>query len=162
MKNNIFEHYLYRYQCFKENIASLLDYVTDKQVIISTDDDARANLELIIEENCEYINELYSNDLALNYYSVFDDFYRVIEKHNPYHIKSSFFSLDSIKSKVKMTYFPLLPLDKVVEEIVRLAKRNKIVLSINNAQKSYWKMLSVMKLKLEEYVGLLMLNFLKV
>ena len=34
-----------------------------------------------------------------------------------------------------MTYFPLLPLDKVVEEIVRLAKRNKIVLSINNAQK---------------------------
>ncbi|MDI9540721.1 MAG: transcription-repair coupling factor [Bacillota bacterium] len=153
LKNNIFEHYLYRYQCFKENIASLLDYVTDKQVIISTDDDARANLELIIEENCEYINELYSNDLALNYYSVFDDFYRVIEKHNPYHIKSSFFSLDSIKSKVKMTYFPLLPLDKVVEEIVRLAKRNKIVLSINNAQKELLEnAFSDEKLKLEEYV----------
>lgn len=135
LKNNIFEHYLYRYQCFKEKTASLLDYVEKKQLIISTDDDIRANLELIIEENYEYINELYSNDLGLNYYSVFDDFDRVVERHNPYHIKSSFSNIDSIKSKVKMTYFPLLPLDKVVEEIVRLSKRNKLVLSINNTQK---------------------------
>ncbi|NLZ75052.1 MAG: transcription-repair coupling factor [Erysipelotrichia bacterium] len=153
LKNNIFEHYLYRYQCFKENIASLLDYVKNKQVIISTDADVRANLDLVLNENYEYINELYNNDLGLNYYSVFDDFDRVIEKHKPYHIKSSFASLDSIKSKVKMTYFPLLPLDKVVEEIVRLAKRNKIILSINKTQREILESaFNHEKLKLDDYV----------
>ncbi len=153
LKNNIFEHYLYRYQCFKEKTTSLLDYVTKKQVIISTDDEIRANLELIIEENYEYINELYNNDSGLNYYSVFADFDRVVEKHNPYHIKSSFSSIDSIKSKVKMTYFPLLPLDKVVEEIVRLAKRNIIILSINKAQKELLESAFTQeKLNLDDYV----------
>lgn len=135
LKKNIFEHYLYRYQCFKENTASLLDYVKHKQVIISTYDDIRANLDLILDENYEYIGELYNNNAGLNYYSIFDDFDRVVEKHKPYYIKSSFASLDGIKSKVKMTYFPLLPLDKVVEEIVRLSKRNKIILSINKTQR---------------------------
>ncbi len=153
LENNIFEHYLYRYQCFKENTASILDYVKDKQVIISTEDDVKANLELILEENYEYISELYQNDLALNYYSVFADFDRVVEKHHPYRIKSSFSALDSIKSKVKMTYFPLLPLDKVAEEIVRLAKNNKLVLSINKTQKELLETVFVQeKLKIEDYV----------
>ncbi|HPW52898.1 MAG TPA: transcription-repair coupling factor, partial [Erysipelotrichaceae bacterium] len=153
LKNNIFEHYLYRYQCFKEKTASLLDYVAKKQVIISTADDISANLDLIIEENNEYIGELFSSDLGLNYYSVFDDFDRVVEKHHPYHIRSTFSSFDSVKSKVKMTYFPLLPLDKVVEEIVRMSKRNKIILSINNTQKELLdSAFSQEKLKLSDYV----------
>ncbi len=134
LENHICEHYLYRYMCFFDDVVSLLDYCDNPSLILSTIEEIDTNLELIANENNEYIRELFINDNGLNYYSLFNDFNRVAEHYHPYKIYSINNYKNTIKSAVKLNYFPLLPIDKCVEEMIRLSKNSKIVISLEKIQ----------------------------
>ncbi len=135
LKNKLFEHYLYRYQCFFEDRCCFLDYLDDFKLVISTDEDVSSNLSLTNEDNTNYIRELYENNEGLNYYSLFNDFDHTILKYHPYHIHEFVTGSDSFKTEIKLNYFPLLPLDKAIEQIVELSKHNKIIISLSNNQR---------------------------
>ena len=134
IENHVNEHYLYRYQCFMNDRVSILDYVDNPFVILSKVEDIDANLDMISSENNNYIKELFEDCDGLNYYSLFDDFGRVTDKFETYKIMSLGIFKDTIRSDIRMVYFPLLPIDKTVDELVRLSQRNHITVSLNKLQ----------------------------
>lgn len=135
LKNHLFEHYLYRYQCFFEQRCSFLDYFTEFKLVISTDEDVEANLSLVFDDNNSFIRELVENNEGLNYYSLFMDFNDVISKYHPYHIKTFASGKESFKTEINLTFFPLLPLDKAVDQIVEAAKQSEVIISLTNNQR---------------------------
>ena len=152
LENHINERYLYRYQAFFSNICGLLDYVDDPDVIVSPVEAVDNNLELNLKENRDYISELFMDNRGLNYYSIFADYDRTVSRYHPYLISGVFTSQQSIKSDVQLTYFPLLPLDKAVEEIVRLSETHHIHLAINGGQRELLEnSFSIKDLRIEDY-----------
>ncbi|MDO4378290.1 MAG: transcription-repair coupling factor [Erysipelotrichia bacterium] len=135
LRNHLFEHYLYRYQCFFNQRAGFLSYFDKFKLIISTDEDVEANLSLVFEDNNAYIRELFENNMGLNYYSLFMDFNIETAKYHPYHIHTFATGKESFKSEIALSYFPLLPLDKAVKQIADLSKQNQIIVSLTDQQK---------------------------
>ena len=133
-KQAYYQPYMYRYLAFYQSTNSVLDYIDNPDVIFSNCESIESSNNFVDEENNEYIRELYLDNEGLNYYSLFDDFNRVTEKHRVYNIYGFAQGDETIKSAIKLTYFPLLPLDQVVKEIVRLANNNRIFLLINKGQ----------------------------
>ncbi len=134
IEKHLCEHYLYRYQCFFDNVVSLLEYIDNPYVVLASTEEIDNNLEFITKENNDYISELFNDSRGLNYYSLFNDFNRVINRYSTYPIHALASRKETIKSEIKLNYFPLLPLNTVVEEIVRLSKDYHIHLSINSGQ----------------------------
>jgi len=134
LENHVYEHYLYRYQCFFDNQVSLLDYVDNCELILSNVEEIESSLNFVNEDNATYIHELFLDNRALNYYSIFNDFYHVIKPFNPYKIHALTNIKCDIKSNIKLTYFPLLPIDKMVEEIIRLSKNYQIHFALSKGQ----------------------------
>ena len=135
LKARLFEHYLYRYQCFFTERCCFLDYLEDFKLVISTKEDVDSNLSLTSEDNNSYIRELFENNEGLNYYSLFADFDSTVSKYKPYYINEFVTSNKCFKTEVKLNYFPLLPLDKAVEQLVELSKNNKVIISLTSSQR---------------------------
>ncbi len=155
LENHITERYLYRYQTFFQNNVTLLDYVDDPDVIITPTEAVENSLEFNLRENDEYITELFMDNRALNVHAVFADFDREVARFHPYRISGVFESGSSIKSDVRLSYFPLLPLDKAVDEIIRLSDSCNVHVSLSQGQLELLKdHFSSRKLKMEDYVSI--------
>ncbi|MBQ6655226.1 MAG: transcription-repair coupling factor [Erysipelotrichaceae bacterium] len=153
LENHISERYLYRYQAFFRNCATLLDYIDDPDVIINPEEAVESSLEMNIRENDEYLTELFLDNRGLNYHSVFADFEREVSRFRPYRISGVFESGNAIKSDIRLSYFPLLPLDKAVDEIIRLSENYHIHVSLNEGQLELLENhFSVRKLKMSDYL----------
>lgn len=134
LRSHYFEHYLYRYQCFYSKKASFLDYFDNFRLVLSTKEEIETNINVCKEDNVEYIKELFTNNRYPNHYDLFYNFDQLVEKYHPYYIYETA-NKDCFKTKIKLNFFPVLPLDKAVDEIIKLSKEYKIVLSINEGQK---------------------------
>ena len=134
LKNHFFEHYLYRYQGLFGNQNTILDYFSDFQLVLSNWDGIKTNLKVALEDNQQYIMELFEKNRFMNYHELFADFDSTVEKYHPYIIESTA-TKNNFKTKIKLSFFPLLPLDNAVQQIIQLSKQYSIIVVVNEVQR---------------------------
>ena len=152
LENHINERYLYRYQAFFSGSVSLLDYLDGPDVIVNPTEAVANSLQMNIRENDEYITELFLDNRGLNWHSVFADFESVISRYHPYRISGVLERGKTIRSDVRLSYFPLLPLDRAVDEIVSLSQDHRIHVSLSEGQLELLEShFEIKNLKLKDY-----------
>ena len=77
LENHLFEHYLYRYRCFFEGNAGILDYIDDPDIVLSTEEEIETNVRRTLNETTEYITEMFRAGRSLAYFSVYGDYHRL-------------------------------------------------------------------------------------
>ena len=135
LEHHLFEHYLYRYRCFFEDTASILDYISYPDVVLSTEEEIRTNVTQIINETTDFIVELFKTGRSLSYFSVYMDYYRLIERYHPYRISVYPDFEKQVSSDITQVFFPQLPLDRALNEITKLVDRKKVILALGNVNR---------------------------
>ena len=135
LESHLFEHYLYRYRCFFNDTASILEYIEDPDVVLSTEEEIKTNVSQTLNETTEFITEMFRAGRSLCYFSVYMDYYRLIEQYNPYKI-SLYPDVDKdVTSGITQVFFPLLPLDKALEQIKKMAQNRKVILALEKTNR---------------------------
>ena len=130
LKKHYFEHYLYRYRCFFNDTGLFLDYVKDPDVIVSTAEEAMTNFEQVITETTEFIREIFNAGNGLCYFSVFADYRHELQKYDPYEIGTFADFKHPVQTRIKPVYFSQLPLDKMADELLKMARIRELVLAL--------------------------------
>lgn len=76
----------YKYFRFLPNEYSILDYMKNPYVIISTSEEVKNSNQRINEENMAFMQELASEGLSLPIYSVFNEYSSLLTKYKPFEI----------------------------------------------------------------------------
>ncbi len=135
LENHLFEHYLYRYRCFFEDNASILNYIDDPDIVLSTEEEIETNVRRTLNETSEYITEMFTAGRSLAYFSVYCDYYRLMAHYNPY-VMSLYPDYDhAITSSISQVFFPQLPLDKAMLQIRKLAENRKVILALGRTNR---------------------------
>ena len=135
LENHIFEHYLYRYRCFFSDTAVFLDYLNDPDIILSTGSEIDGNLTQLTTDTTDFIREIFEAGNGLCYFSIYSDYGRMMGNYRPYDIGLFADFKHPIKTSITPVYFPNLPIDKAVEELVRMSVNRNVILAVTDSSR---------------------------
>ena len=130
LRKRYFEHYLYRYRCFFAETGLFLDYVSEPDIILSTAIEGMQNYENVINETADFIREIFGAGNGLAYFSVFADYRQLLVGKDHYEIGLFADYRHPIQTSIKPFYFSVLPLDKMTDEILKLAQNYTVILAL--------------------------------
>lgn len=143
INENIIEAKFYQYYKYIQT-GTIIDYVENSTVFISTIEDIEEEYNYIFSENVEYIREQYLLSNMLEEYNVFYslDYY----KNSNYIIFSRFMDQQNpISLDITPVYSPQLTLELKLDELIKESNKYKVAICID---KKYQKnMLNVLKEK---------------
>ncbi|MBQ4254142.1 MAG: transcription-repair coupling factor [Erysipelotrichaceae bacterium] len=135
LSQRYFEYRLYRYYCFFEKTTTLLGYVDDPEVILLDPSAINDNIEYVTNDSAEYILEQFQSGEALNYYSLFEDFDRLLRNNRPLRINDCLDYFQAITSRVTDCTFPLTTLSSAIGEINKIAMTREVHLLVDENQR---------------------------
>ncbi len=134
LQARLFEPYLYRYRCFFDNTSTVLDYLENPQLYLITPEEIETSRQHSLQDNTEYIQQLYAQGKGLNYYSLFADYDRLVSRYAAYQVALFTDKTHQIKSGIAPVYFPQLSLDEMTAALATQAAKTKIYLSLDSTQ----------------------------
>jgi len=81
IENNVNQYHLYTYRTFLTSNVSILDYIRNPLIVLSTKDKIKDHLDLVSSETIAYVQEMVSLNKMLARFSLFFDFNSVISKY---------------------------------------------------------------------------------
>ncbi|MDD6467437.1 MAG: transcription-repair coupling factor [Erysipelotrichaceae bacterium] len=138
LRMHVQERYLYRYLCFLPQTNSILDYIPQGYVILSSIEDVKEHAHQLMEETIGYIQELYQESKSLLQFGVYADINEVLLHHDGYEIHQFESLQKTIRSNIHPLYLPELPLVKTVHELDAMANDHVVCICVES---QYWKRL---------------------
>ena len=134
LMNHFKENHLYLYFTYCKKHYSILDYMEDASVYISSIDEVKETVRKINEETIDYIQELVSMGKALPTFTHFHALDSLLAR-----VKASTIDLFmNIKSNCSSGILPLpqpnIALDKSLDMIITEAKRKRILLCVDHGE----------------------------
>ncbi|MEG0409847.1 MAG: transcription-repair coupling factor [Erysipelotrichaceae bacterium] len=140
--NHNYEPSLYKYFSFLNNTFSILDYIDNPLVLISSEEEVKESNTHIQKETVTYVQELVQESMALPKYSLYNDLYKVIEPYKVIRIGLFVNHLHPLTSGiVSLNAFDL-----------NLSKSMELILSNRNDKKIVFAMVKKEKAIIEEYL----------
>lgn len=133
--NHIQNGNLYKYYTYLKQTYTILDYIENPLVILSSDEEIKTSAKHIQEETISYMQEMSKEGLSLPKYSLFADPFAVCEKYE--HITFAMFVdyKHPISSQILMQAVGDLPFEKIMEQIIAEAKQKKVVLCVTHKER---------------------------
>ena len=125
---------MYRYFAYLAKTASIVDYVKDPIIIMSTQEEIVINNRNIVEENVVYMQELYRERKALLKFKLFNDVNEILANRDVYPIHQFPPLKNQLNSKIITLSVPEQPLEITLKLIVKELKEHKVVLCINEKE----------------------------
>ena len=134
LQNHIKDNYLYRYYGFLSKTYSIIDYLSDPLIILSSKEEIDINLHNFMDENVTYIQEIYTERNGLLRFSIFNELNQVLLKKDVY-IIHQFTSLKTqILSHIYQLSVPVQPIDITLRLLTKELNKNKIVFCLNDSE----------------------------
>ncbi|MEG0290134.1 MAG: transcription-repair coupling factor, partial [Erysipelotrichaceae bacterium] len=127
---------LYKYFAYLNHTFSILDYIEDPLVLISSEEEVRDSCKHIQEETIAYIQELVQESMALPKYSLFHDFDQVIEPYSVIKIGLFVNHQHPLTSGIVALNAFDLKLSKTMEHILNNKKDTKLVFALAKKEKT--------------------------
>ncbi|MEG2410446.1 MAG: transcription-repair coupling factor [Erysipelotrichaceae bacterium] len=127
---------LYKYFAYLNHTFSILDYIEDPLVLISSEEEVRDSCKHIQEETIAYIQELVQESMALPKYSLFHDFDQVIEPYSVIKIGLFVNHQHPLTSGIVALNAFDLKLSKTMEYILNNKKDTKLVFALAKKEKT--------------------------
>ncbi len=134
LTNHQRENHLYRYFSLLDQHYSLLDYIDNATLIVSTKEEVKETEKRIGEETIEYMQELVATGQGLPVYTQFNALDRLFEKRACVFINQFVNMVKPISSGYLSLPHPELPLDKIMEMIVKESKRKRVLICLERSQ----------------------------
>lgn len=134
LQNHIKDNYLYRYYGFLSHTSSIIDYMIDPLILLSSKEEIDINLHGFMDENVTYIQEIYNERNGLLRFSIFNDLNQVLLKRDIY-LFHQFTSLkDQILSHIYQLSVPVQSIDITLRLLTKEFNKNKIVFCLNDSE----------------------------
>ncbi|MEG2837707.1 MAG: transcription-repair coupling factor [Erysipelotrichaceae bacterium] len=127
---------LYKYFAYLNHTFSILDYIEDPLVLISSEEEVRDSCKHIQEETIAYIQELVQEAMALPKYSLFHDFDLVIKPYSVIKIGLFVNHQHPLTSGIVALNAFDLKLSKTMEYILNNKKDTKLVFALAKKEKT--------------------------
>ncbi|MCF0110295.1 MAG: transcription-repair coupling factor, partial [Erysipelotrichaceae bacterium] len=121
---------LYKYRCYLENQATVLDYIKNPYVVLSCKEEVKEHLLHVNEETIQYIRELYQAKKALLKFMVFAELQDVLSGKTTYEISKFEPIREGIRTHVHPVSLPELTLSLALQEICKEAKEHRVLLCL--------------------------------
>lgn len=137
--NHMDEPFIYRYFTYKKTNASLFDYDPHALVILSSEEEVKDAEKRIQEETIAYLQELAEEKQALATFTHFHDIHTIIAQREVITFGLFLNFKDPISSGIVSVTPPDLIFEKIMEEISLTAKKQTVLLSVNEKHKEQIK-----------------------
>ncbi|MDD3923546.1 MAG: transcription-repair coupling factor [Erysipelotrichaceae bacterium] len=134
IQNHIKDNYLYRYYAYLDQTSSIIDYIDNPYILLSSQEEVKHNNQMIIEENASYIQELYSEHKALLKFRFYHDINDVLSNHDVYHIHQFSSLNEQVSSKIYTLNVPNNTLDVIIKMINQDLVDKRVVICVNEKQ----------------------------
>lgn len=131
LNNHFKDNYLYRYYSYLENTASIVDYLKNPHIILSSIQEIKANNRIIIEENIVYLQELYSEQKALLRFKLFHEQSDVIKNHQVYEVQQFPSITNQINSKIYTINTANQSLELTLKSVAKQATKQRVLMCLD-------------------------------
>lgn len=134
--NHIHETHLYKYFAYVENVASIIDYVQNPLIFISSKEEIKDNERRIMEESTSYIHELYEEGSSLPILSLYHTIATLLAKKDIiyFHLFNDY--KKAISSQIMMQIQTNFNFEKNMDSICKNFTSRKIVFYLNDKETS--------------------------
>lgn len=134
IKNHIKDNYLYRYYAYLTKTSSIVDYLQDPLIIMSSLEEIQTNNRNLVEENVIYMQELYSERKALLKFKLFNDVNEILAARSVYQVHQFPSLKNQINSKILTLSVPEQPLDITLKIISKEVEDHRVILCLNEKE----------------------------
>lgn len=132
--NHVQSGSLYKYLTFLDDHYTILNYIKNPLVILSSEDEVKNAQKHIHEETISYIQEMSQEGLALSKYALFADPYQEILKFD-YLVFGMFQDFKHpVSSHIMMQTVVDLSFDRIMEQIIKEQEEQTILLSLSKKE----------------------------
>lgn len=132
--NHCPESRLYRYHAFLDKGSTIMDYVKDAMIIISSKEEIQDAIKHIQEETISYIQELYQEGVGLCRFSVYAD----LQKEIIHHDVIDFHLFVDYKKPISSQFMTMslgdINLERTIHEIMDESRKRKVLLCLDEAE----------------------------
>lgn len=134
LSSYMYESYLYRYYAFLDHKTSILSYVPDAEIIISSKEEVQDAIRHMQEETISYLQELFQEGIALYKFDVFADL-----PHELYHRNYIEFHMfvdykKPISSQIMTMSLGDISLERTMQEIIHESRTRRILLCLDEPE----------------------------
>lgn len=124
----------YKYLSYLNTSFTILDYIENPFVILSSDEEIKTSMKHIQEETISYIQEMSKEGLSLPKFSIFCD--PLIESRKYEHMSFAMFVdyKKPVSSQILMQAVGDIPFDKIMEQILAESEQKKILLYVTHKE----------------------------
>lgn len=132
--NHRVESKLYRYHALLEEGFTIIDYVKDASIVISSKEEVHDAIKHIQEETIAYIQELYQEGLGLCKFSVYSDLQQVLMHHDVIEFGMFVDYKKPITSQIMTLSLGDINLERTIHEIIEESRNRKVLLSLDESE----------------------------
>lgn len=129
----------YKYFTFLPKEFSILDYMNQPYVIISTSEEVKSSNQRINEENIAFMQELASEGLSLPIYSLFNEYSRLLATYKPFEIHQYVNDDTFVHSQIYELIEEDGNTDKVLKKIITQSKESLVLLYVKEHESTIVK-----------------------
>ena len=132
--NHNSEARLYRYYAFLDHKTTIFDYVEHAFVIVSSKEEVHDSIKHIQEETIAYIQELYTEGLALCKFHVFADDLKLPSTHSYLEFGMFVDYKNPISSQIMTMSLGDINLERTMSEIIEESRKRSVVLCLEESE----------------------------
>ncbi|MEG0468587.1 MAG: CarD family transcriptional regulator, partial [Longicatena sp.] len=134
ISNRRMESKFYRYHALLHQHHTILDYVDDAIVFVSSKEEVNDAQKHIQEETIAYIQELFQEGLGLCKFAVFADISRTLGKHEVVEFGMFVDYKKPISSQILTMSLGDINLERTIHEIIEEARKRKVLLCLEESE----------------------------
>lgn len=125
---------LYKYFAYRTQQATILDYIEDPLIILSSDEEIKTSVKHIQEETIAYMQEMSKEGLSLPKYSLYADPFTVTARYS--HMSFAMFVdyKKPISSQILMQAVGDFHFEKVMEQVLSESQHKKILICVRHKE----------------------------
>ena len=125
---------LYKYRAFLNQQATIMDYVKNACVIVSSEEEVKDSIKHAAEENIAYIQEMYQEANGLLKFSMFADFSKAIQAHDVIYVKMFVDYKQPLSSQIMTMAQGDINLERTMDQLITQSHSDKVLLCLDESE----------------------------
>ena len=125
---------LYKYRAFLNQQATIMDYVKNACVIVSSEEEVKDSIKHAAEENIAYIQEMYQEANGLLKFSMFADFSKAIQAHAVIYVKMFVDYKQPLSSQIMTMAQGDINLERTMDQLITQSHSDKVLLCLDESE----------------------------
>ena len=124
----------YKYRAFLNQQATIMDYVKNACVMVSSEEEVKDSIKHAAEENVAYIQEMYQEANGLLKFSMFADFSKVIQAHDVIYVKMFVDYKQPLSSQIMTMAQGDINLERTIDQLITQSHTDKVLLCLDEGE----------------------------